>query len=327
MNTSQSASAPPVYLAASLRVTAVAIELRDRSYRLDSVRSVRATRVRSNRTMLGLLIMLAVFVVATVYFSLRLILASDLIVIGTDLGNVASIICLAFNLALVIGLVIFYRATMKGWHYVYLARLQRKLWYTDIAASLRPEPLDEVVSAVSQAVRLFSRYGPPSEPATLYVEEHSIRIEDNDINVDGQSYPTGSIIYASADAISTSPWYVLAWSYLSTFLFIKLYGTLTRIVPSEVALVLVLGIAAGLFLIWLAAGRLIQHVNKDKHYPANGAHECKLHTSSETIVALASVDREFIKEAANAVNALARGRTASIQRRPSATTHTGRTSQ
>ncbi|MDQ3703827.1 MAG: hypothetical protein M3437_01145 [Chloroflexota bacterium] len=315
MNTTPTPGAVATYFGTTLRVTTAAVELRDRSYRLDNVKSVRVTRVRSNRAMFGLLFPFAAIVLGTIYFSLSMVFTSDIFALGTDLGNGAALMCLAFNLALITGLVLFYRAIMKDCHYIYLARLQRKLWYTEIAASLRPEPVDRVVASVNQALDMIRNGGAPAEPATLYYEEHSIRIEDGSINVDGQVYTTGSLTHASIDTIGTLPWFVLALNYMWSFLFITLFNVLLRNLPSETALVLMFGIVVGICLILLAAARVIQRASKDAGKAIGNAYECKLHTANETMVAFASTDEEYTRAAVDAVTAAIRRQAPSSRRR------------
>ena len=323
MNTTRTTTEDVFYFGTTLRVTTKAVELHDRSYRLDSVRSAQAIRVRSNRTMLGFLFALAAFVLVTLYLSLSIVLDLDPNLVWTGFGIIALLICLGFNLAFVIGLVIFYRSTMKSWHYIYVARLQRKLWHTDIAVSLHPEPVDRVVAAVNQALDMVRNGGTPTEPATLYYEEHSIRIDDSGMDIDGQVYAIDTVRYASIDSVTTIPWYMLAFSHLGVFssiyLFTYIFNGIGRDVPAELRMVLFISIGVGMLLIVLAAGRFIQYVNKDKHMPASYAYECKLHTANETFLAFASVDQAFTRAAVDAVNAAVRRQAPSAKKRPSAT--------
>lgn len=320
-----STPAPPTegttHFGTTLRVTAEAVELRDRSYRLDTIRSARAAKVRSNRTMLAALVVFTAFVLPIFYISLRIVLDADPKFLWNGFGIAAMLLGLAINAAFFIGLVVLYRSTMKGWHYVYLARVQRKLWYTDIAASLRPEPIDQVVFAVNQALNRVSSGGAPlpQEPATLYYEEHSVRIEDDSLEVDGQAYPTGNVVYASHDAVSVTPWYILAFNHGWYFLIIGIYSTLSRNLSSTAALVLIVGVAVGLVLIVLSAGRVVQHVNRDKHPPIGVVYECKLHTAKETRLAFVSTDREFVKATADAVNTAVRKQPVSTRKHTSTT--------
>ncbi|HEX8229978.1 MAG TPA: hypothetical protein VF826_11795 [Chloroflexia bacterium] len=319
MDTTPTSSDSTSYFGTTLRVTAEAVELRDRSYRLDSIRSARATRVRSNRLMLVFLVMFASFVVALIYYSLQMVLAGNIIIIGTDLGNAAALVCLAFNVAFVVGLAIFYRSTMKSWHFIYLARLQRKLWYTDIAASLHPGPITQVVAAVNQALEISRNEGAQAESTTLYYEEHSVRVDDSVISVDGQDYPAGRFTFVSMDPVNTLPWYLLGVSYSGGYFLLYLYTAVSPDGPGEFNFIAFAGFLTGVLLIALAAGRIIRHVNQDGGKPSGGTYECKLHNVNETVVAFASVDREYTKAAVDAINVVVRKQTAVSGKRSSTT--------
>lgn len=325
MSTTEPTAPRPVYFGTSLRVTTQAVELRDRSYGLDNVQSVQVTRVRSNGTMLVFLFMLAAFVLGLLFFSLKIAIDAGSKIVETSFGIAGLLIGLAFNLALISGLVIFYRTVMNGWHYIYVARLRRKRWHTDIAASFHTEPIDQVAVAVNQALSMIHNGGAPADLATLYYEEHSILVDDTLINVDGQVYPTNTVTYASMDTISAIPWYMLILNYIWTLVFIGIYRAVSRNLSSEMALILLFGIAIALMLMLLVATRVLQRTNKDKDYPTTGTYECKLHTADATMFGFVSVDKEYTRAAVDAVNAIARRQTASTRRPPSATRTSQRT--
>ncbi len=325
MNTTPTPSTVATYFGTTLRVTTAAVELRDRSYRLNSVRSAQATKVRSNRDMLVFIFMLAVFVLVILYISLRIALDADPNIVWTGFGVVALLVGLSFNLVLVIGLVMLYRSTMKGWHYIYLARLQRTLWHTDIAVSLHPEPIDRVVAAVNQGLNMVRNGNAPAEPATLYYEEHSIRVEDSSMDVDGRVYSIDAVRHASSDHVRTIPWYLLILNYVGFFFAISVFNNISSDIPPYLRMALFIGIGLSMLIILLAVARLIQHVNKDKHMPGSSAHECKLHTTNETFLVFASIDREFTKATVDAVNAAVQRHMASAKKRPSATSRSQQT--
>jgi hypothetical protein len=201
---------------------------------------------------------------------------------------------------------------MEGWYYIYVARLRRKLWYANISASLSPGPVEQIATAVNQALSILRNGAAPAEPASLYYEEHSILVNDSGINVDGQVYPTNTITYASIDSIGALPWYMLVLNQIWYLVLIGIYSTLSRIIPSDMALVLMFG----MLLILLVVARVLQRMNKD--YSTSGTYECKLHTANETIVAFASVDMEYTKAAVDTVNAVARRQTTPTRTPPSA---------
>lgn len=303
----------------TLRVTTEAVELRDRSYRLDSVRSARATRVRSNRDTLVFIFVLAAVVLVILYVSLRIALDADPNIMWTGFGIAALLVGLSFNMVLIIGLIIFYRSAMKGWHYIYIARLQRTLWHTDIAVSFHPEPIDRVVAAVNQGLKMVRNGDAPAEPATLYYEEHGIRVEDSGIDVDGRAYSIDAVRHAASDPVRIIPWYLLILNYLGVFFAISIFNNISEDISAYLRMALFIGIGLSMLLVLLVVGRLIQHVNKDKHMPGGGAHECKLHTASETLLVFASIDREFSRAAVDAVNAAVQKHRASSNKRQSAT--------
>lgn len=319
MNTTPTPSPSATYFGTTLRVTTQAVELRDRSYRLDSVRSARATRVRSNRDTLVFIFVLAAVMLLILYVSLRIVLDADLNIMWTGFGIVALLVGLGFNLVLIICLIIFYRSAMKGWHYIYMARLQRTLWHTDIAVSFHPGPIDRVVAAVNQGLKMVRNGDAPAEPATLYYEEHSIRVEDSSMDVDGQVYSIDALRHASSDPVRTLPWYLLILNYLGVFFAISIFNNISDDISAYLRMSLFIGIGLSMLLVLLAVGRLIQHVNKDKQMPVGSAHECKLHTASETFLIFVSIDREFSKAAVDAVNAAVRKHIPSTKRRQSAT--------
>jgi low affinity Fe/Cu permease len=243
---------------------------------------------------------------------------------GSDLNRWVALACLVFNLVAIGGLVIFYRSTRKGWYFIYIARLHRKLWYTDIAASFHPEPIEQLAMAVNQALELARVGEAQSEADTLYYEEQSIRLEDNSIIINGQMQSTENVKYASMDVVTGTPWYMLALSYAWIFLVASVYGTLSRSFSSTGALVLIIGVAVVVFLSMVVAGKVVQITNKDKRYSTSGAYECKLHTADQTMLAFISVDKEFVRATVDAVNAVVRSHAAD-SKRPSASRPSHRT--
>jgi hypothetical protein len=121
------------------------------------------------------------------------------------------------------------------------------------------------------------------------------------------------------DPVNTLPWYLLGVSYSGGYFLLYLYTAVSPDGPGEFNFIAFAGFLTGVLLIALAAGRIIRHVNQDGGKPSGGTYECKLHNVNETVVAFASVDREYTKAAVDAINVVVRKQTAVSGKRSSTT--------
>jgi hypothetical protein len=104
-----------------------------------------------------------------------------------------------------------------------------------------------------------------------------------------------------------------------------LYTAVSPDAPGEFKFIAFAGFLTGVLLIALAATRIIRHVNRDVEKPSDGTYECKLHNANETVVAFASVDREYTKAAVDAINVVVRKQLALGSKRSSTTRPSQRT--
>ncbi|MDQ5824556.1 MAG: DUF6232 family protein [Chloroflexota bacterium] len=324
-----------------LRVTSEGVELRDRTYQLQEIRSAQVVRIRADSLGLRLGVMACAYFLGTALVLLVRyfiqIAANGATLFELPIGYTrtatadsdSTLGTLIFMLALagLMGLFVAFRLRSLGGRYMYAANLRSPFWSTIIAASRDEEAMNEVVSAVQQALREKAQDAQSSaaanatretaRPQVYYENENTISIDDTWLELPGKSYPVASLHFAAA-------YPVMAQSIRDTFTNSGLIGVafgvfngltsdpqLRELPMLPLVLYLLAGAAISVFLFM---------VNRRKGGPLAIIHVCWIRTAYEDAVAFTSIDQGYTSQVVRAINETVHrrdGRMGTIARIPS----------
>lgn len=306
-----------------LRVTSEAVELRDRAYPLQEIRSARVVKVRADSLGLRLGIMALAYFLGTVLVLLVRYL-TQIAANGAPLFQLpqgysaftaesdSTLKTMIFVLALagLTGLFVLSKLRSLGGRYLYAANLRSPFWSSMIAASKDERAMGQIVAAVSMALRERSGNQPHApgasgELATYYQDENVVTIDDTWLELPGKSYPVSNLHFATA-------YPVVGQSMRDTFTNSGLVGLALGILNGMTGDPQAQGVLWGPLVLYLLLGVVISGflflVNKRKGGPLAIIHVCWLRTAREDNIAFYSIDRGYTEQVVRAINETVRRR-------------------
>jgi hypothetical protein len=323
-----------------LRVTSQAVELRDRKYPLQEIRSAQVVKVRADSLGLRLGIMALAYFLGTAlvllvrYFTQIAANGAPLFQLPqgysaftADSDSTLKTMIFVLALAALMGLFVANKLRSLSGRYLYAANLRSPFWSTIVAASRDEAPVGQVVSAVKQALREKADATQPSSgenatqegagPEVYYQDENTVSIDDTWVELPGKSYPVAGLHFATA-------YPVVGQSIRDTFTNSGLVGLAFGVLNGLSSDPQVREVAWGPLVVYLLAGAVISGllflVNKRKGGPLAIIHVCWLRTAHEDAIAFTSIDQGYTEQVVRAINETVHrrdGRMGTIARIPS----------
>lgn len=303
-----------------LRVTSEAVELRDRAYPLQEIKSAQVVKVRADSLTLRLGIMALAYFLGTALVLLARYLTQvtrngaplfqlpqGYSAFTADSDSTLKTIIFMLAIAALVGLFVASKLRSISGRYLYAANLRSPFWSSIIAASREEKAVGQVVAAVSMALR--ERSGnihpapntphTPAEPEIYYQDENAVSINDTSLEVQGKSFPVSSLHFATAYPVVGQS---IRDTFTSTGLVGLAFGALNGISSDPQ----VREVPWVPLIIYLLAGAAISGflflVNKRKGGPLAIIHVCWVRTAREDTVAFTSIDQGYTEQVVRAIN-------------------------
>ncbi|HYP39451.1 MAG TPA: DUF6232 family protein [Chloroflexia bacterium] len=300
-----------------LRVTSEAVELRDRAYPLQEIKSAQVVKVRADSLSLRLGIMaLAYFLGTALVLLVRYLtqiaqngaplfqLPQGYSAFTANSDSTLQTIIFMLAIAGLVGLFVASKLRSISGRYLYAANLRSPFWSSIIAASKEEKAMGRIVAAVSMALRERSGTSAPTaqtpaEPEIYYQDENAVSINDTSLEVQGKSFPVSSLHFATAYPVVGQS---IRDTFTSTGLVGLAFGALNG-VSSDPQVREVPWVP---LIIYLLAGAAISGflflVNKRKGGPLAIIHVCWVRTAREDTVAFTSIDQGYTEQVVRAIN-------------------------
>ncbi|MEA2573162.1 MAG: hypothetical protein QOH93_460 [Chloroflexia bacterium] len=322
MNTTAPTTGDARLFRSPLRVTSEAVELRDRAYPIQEIRSAQVVKIRADSLGLRLGIMAFAYFLGTalvllVRYLMQIAangaplfqLPQGYSAFTADSDSTLKTMLFVLAIAGLVGLFVASRVRSLSGRYLYAANLRSPFWSTIVAASREEAPVGQVVSAVKQALREKAESLQPSadtnatpegaQPEVYYQEENTVSIDDTWLELPGKSYPVSSLHFATA-------YPVVGQSIRDTFTNSGLVGLGFGVLNGLSSDPQVREVAWVPLVLYLLAGAAISGffflVNKRKGGPLAIIHVCWVRTAHEDTVVFHSIDQGYTEQVVRAIN-------------------------